>query len=183
MAEDPLNTIAVVPIHPISPIAYWRESFMKKHFALAILAAASFASAAKYGTAGCGVGSLVFGDQKGMIQILAVTTNQYLGQTSSITTGTSNCTEDGVAMADREKALFAEANFNVIKEEMATGKGENLSVLASLYGCSGASVGSFGSAAQANYASIGGTPSALEMLDAIDGMVRSDANLSSCHSN
>jgi hypothetical protein len=157
---------------------------MKKHFALALLAAAGMASAAKYGTAGCGLGSLVFGDQKGMIQILAVTTNDFYGlQTFAITTGTSNCTEDGVALVDRERALFAEANFDVIKQEIAMGKGENVAVLASLYGCDGASVGSFGSAVQASYGTIGKSASAPEMLDAIDGVVRSNAALSTCHSN
>lgn len=157
---------------------------MKKHFALALLAAAGMASAAKYGTAGCGLGSLVFGDQKGMIQILAATTNDFYGlQTFAITTGTSNCTEDGVALVDRERALFAEANFDVIKQEIAMGKGENVSVLASLYGCDASSVGSFGSAVQANYGTIGKSASAPEMLERIDGVVRSDAALSTCHAN
>jgi len=157
---------------------------MKKHFALALLAVASMASAAKYGTAGCGLGSLAFGDQKGMIQIVAATVNNILiPQSSAITTGTSNCTEDGVALVDRERALFAEANFQVIKQEIAMGQGENVAVLASLYGCNGASVGSFGSAVQASYGTIGKSASAPEMLDAIDGVVRSNAALSTCHSN
>ena len=39
-----------------------------------------------YGLAGCGLGSMVFGDQKGMIQILAATTNNTFGtQTFGIT--------------------------------------------------------------------------------------------------
>lgn len=157
---------------------------MKKHFALAFLAVASMASAAKYGTAGCGLGSLAFGDQKGMIQIVAATVNNILvPQTSAITTGTSNCTEDGVALVDRERALFAEANFDVIKQEIAMGQGENVAVLASLYGCDGASVGSFGSAVQASYGTIGKSANAPEMLDAIDGLVRTNAALSTCHSN
>jgi hypothetical protein len=142
------------------------------------------AYAAKYGTAGCGLGSLAFGDQKGMIQIVAATVNDILvPQTSAITTGTSNCTEDGVALIDRERALFAEANFDVIKQEIAMGQGENVAVLASLYGCDGTSVGSFGSAVQASYGTIGKSASAPEMLDAIDGVVRSNAALSTCHSN
>ena len=157
---------------------------MKKHFALALLAVASMASAAKYGTAGCGLGSLAFGDQKGMIQIVAATVNNILiPQSSAITTGTSTCPEDGVALVDRERALFAEANFQVIKQEIAMGQGENVAVLASLYGCNGASVGSFGSAVQASYGTIGKSASAPEMLDAIDGVVRSNAALSTCHSN
>ena len=43
----------------------------------------------KYGTAGCGLGSMAFGDQPGGIQILAATTNGILGnQTFGITFGT-----------------------------------------------------------------------------------------------
>src|SRR5205823_3826374 len=39
-----------------------------------------------YGLAGCGLGSMLFGDQKGMIQILAATTNGTFGsQTFGIT--------------------------------------------------------------------------------------------------
>lgn len=156
---------------------------MKKHFALALLAVVSVASAGKYGTAGCGVGSLVFGDQKGMIQLLAATTNQYFGQTFSITTGTSNCTEDGVALVDRERALFAEANFQDIRTEASQGQGENVAVLATLYGCPQASVTDFGSALKSHYATVGSAATAPEMIQAIDGVVSSDASLASCHAN
>lgn len=149
---------------------------MKKVLAIAVLFAASIASAGKYGTAGCGVGSILFGDQKGPIQILAVTTNQYFGQTFAITTGTSNCTEDGVAMADRERELFAEANFNVLKEEASMGAGENVSVLASLYGCTGASVDAFSAGVQSRYSDIGSATSAGQMLETIDGVAVSTCN-------
>lgn len=156
---------------------------MKHFFALGFFALAAAGSTAMYGSAGCGLGSVLFGDQPGVIQIVAATTNGFYGiQTYAITTGTSNCTEDGVALVDRERALFAEANFEVIKQEIAMGHGENVAVLASLYGCDGASVGSFGSAVQASYGTITKSTSAGEMLDAIDGVVRSDAILSHCRS-
>jgi len=152
---------------------------MKKVLAIAVLCAASIASAGKYGTAGCGLGSIVFGDQKGPIQILAVTSNQFYGiQTFAITTGTSNCTEDGVAMADRERELFAEANFNVIKEEASMGAGENVAVLASLYGCSGASVDAFSAGVQSRYSDIGSATTAGQMLETIDGVA-----VSTCTAN
>ena len=157
---------------------------MKKHFALALLAVATVASAGKYGTAGCGLGSLVLGDQKGMIQIVAATINNIIvPQTSAITTGTSNCTEDGVALVDRERALFAEANFQDIKTEVSQGQGENVAVLATLYGCPQASVTDFGSALKSHYATVGSAATAPEMIQAIDGVVSSDASLSSCHTN
>jgi len=151
---------------------------MKKFLAIAVLATATMASAAKYGTAGCGLGSLVFGDKKGPIQIVALTTNSIAMQTSAITTGTSNCTEDGVAMADRERELFAEANFNLIKEEASQGSGENVAVLASLYGCTGASVQAFSAGVQSRYTDIGNAPSASAMLETLDGVA-----VSTCSAN
>src|SRR3569832_2714255 len=45
-----------------------------------------------YGSAGCGLGSIVFGSQPGFIQILAATTNgTFASQTFGITSGTSDC--------------------------------------------------------------------------------------------
>src|SRR5207302_8961923 len=44
-----------------------------------------------YGLAGCGLGSMIFGDQKGWIQVLAATTNGTFGtQTLVISSGTWN---------------------------------------------------------------------------------------------
>ena len=65
---------------------------MRKLVVIAGLCFATGAMAAdKYGTAGCGLGSLVFGNQKGIVQIFAATTNGLFGsQTFGITTGTSN---------------------------------------------------------------------------------------------
>lgn len=98
------------------------------------LMAAGFAQAKNYGMAGCGLGSLVLG--KSGSQLFAATTNGTMGnQTFGITTGTLNCTDDGVAMNDREQELFTEANFEVLKQEIAMGQGENLYALASLMGC------------------------------------------------
>ena len=76
--------------------------------ALVLAAAAAHADAdvtvsgtkSTYGTAGCGLGSMIFGDQKGAIQILAATTNSIFGtQTFGITTGTSNCGEAVICTA------------------------------------------------------------------------------------
>ena len=48
--------------------------------------------AAKYGPAGCGLGSLIFDADSGWTQIFAATTNGTSGnQTFGITSGTSNC--------------------------------------------------------------------------------------------
>jgi hypothetical protein len=90
-----------------------------------------------YGMAGCGLGSMLFGqDNSKLMQILAATTNGTVGnQTFGITSGTSNCVESGVVKAEREQAAFAEVNFTDLKRNMASGGGEFLASFSTLLGC------------------------------------------------
>ncbi len=123
---------------------------MKKTLVLLVAGFAMASSAANYGMAGCGLGSIVMG-AKGS-QVSAATTNgTSYSQMFGITTGTSNCAEDGVALRQSEVNSFAEANFESLKSEMAQGQGENLEVLASLMGCDASRLGS---AVRADYGSI-----------------------------
>ncbi len=87
--------------------------------------------------AGCGLGSLVIQDNSKWSQVGAAFLNGTGYQTFGITTGTSNCTEDGVASASREKDAFVEANIADIRRDLSVGSGDYLSSLASLYGCKG----------------------------------------------
>jgi hypothetical protein len=142
-----------------------------------VMAGASTASAKKYGTAGCGLGSMIFHDQKGLIQIVAATTNGTSGnQTFAISTGTLNCSEDGLAMADKEKEFFASANYESLMQEMAQGKGENLQAMASLYGCGN---DAFAASVKSNYSRIFPTPetNSSAMLTNLDGVIASDVSL------
>ena len=86
-----------------------------------------------YGLAGCGLGSMVFGDQKGMIQILAATTNNTFGtQTFGITSGTSNCVES----AGTQGAMtFIEGNREALAKDAARGSGETITTLSAMAGC------------------------------------------------
>src|SRR3954471_12393936 len=87
-----------------------------------------------YGTAGCGLGSMIFGDQKGAIQILAATTNTTFGtQTFGITTGTSNCGEAAVGTAATKS--FIEGNREVLAKDAARGSGETIIALSAMAGC------------------------------------------------
>ncbi|MGE3262201.1 MAG: DUF3015 family protein [Bacteriovoracia bacterium] len=87
--------------------------------------------------AGCGLGSMVVDDPTKWSQVLAATVNGTGSQTIGITFGTSNCVEDGVSSAAREKDAFVEANYAELRRDLATGSGAYLSSLASLYGCKG----------------------------------------------
>jgi hypothetical protein len=87
----------------------------------------------KYGTAGCGLGSMAFGDQKGGIQILAATINGILGnQTFGITFGTSNCGQSMFARGTRD---FVEANREALAKDVARGEGEAIGALTVINRC------------------------------------------------
>jgi hypothetical protein len=104
-----------------------------------------------YGAAGCGVGSLIFGDQPGMVQVLAATTNGTLGnQTFGITTGTLNCGEAAVGRGGA--SLFIEANKEALAKDAARGSGETIVTLSHLAGCMDASA--VGAKLQQNYSSV-----------------------------
>ena len=96
--------------------------------------------------AGCGLGSLAIQDNSKWSQVGAAFLNGTGMQTFGITFGTSNCTEDGVASASREKDAFVEANIADIRRDLSVGQGEYLSSLASYYGCKGPQADSFGRA-------------------------------------
>ena len=96
--------------------------------------------------AGCGLGSMVVGENSKWAQVGAAFLNGTGFQTFGITFGTSNCTEDGVATASREKDAFVEANIADIRRDISVGSGEYLSSLASFYGCKGNDSAAFGKA-------------------------------------
>ena len=66
-------------------------------------------------------------------QILVATINNTVSpQTSAITSGTSECSEDGMVKSNYKVDVFANVNFENLKQDMAQGDGEYLASLASL---------------------------------------------------
>ncbi len=103
-----------------------------------------------YGTAGCGLGSLAFGNQPGAIQILAATTNGLFGtQTFGITTGTSNC---GSGVMSSGTMKFVEANREVLAKDISRGQGEAIGALAVINACQDSA--KVGAALQKNFSAI-----------------------------
>jgi len=98
-----------------------------------------------YGTAGCGLGSLAFGNQQGPIQIFAATLNSTGVQTFGITTGTSNCGPGLFAKA--EINTFIQSNSVALENDIVRGQGETLSTLNNMLGCDA----QFSSTLQQNY--------------------------------
>jgi hypothetical protein len=139
------------------------------------------AISAGYGSAGCGLGAVVFGSKPGMIQILAATTNgTFASQTFGITTGTSEC-GGGVVKVQSEQKIYAYNNFGQLQKEIAQGKGERLQTLAYMMGCNANTVDKFSSVAQQNYGQIFAdqkTDSDI-MLNKIRAAALADAALSS----
>lgn len=112
---------------------------MKKIVLAATLCAAALfattsASAQAYGDAGCGLGSMIFGDQPGVVQILAATTNGTFGnQTFGITTGTSNCGGLSGDVASVENYIVT--NRHAVATDAARGGGDAIESLTVLAGC------------------------------------------------
>jgi len=86
-----------------------------------------------YGTAGCGLGSIVFGETPGLVQLFASTTNDFSGtQTFGITSGTSNC---GASAKQARANQFIEVNKVALDNDLARGTGESISALQQVMGC------------------------------------------------
>lgn len=149
--------------------------------ALLLVAGSQVASAANYGMAGCGLGSLVF-DSEGS-QISAGTTNALgYNQGFAISSGTSNCVDaNGAAQISAQEKFFA-ANLKTLSRELAQGDGEYVRALARTMGCSDAVHGAFGAEMQKQYSYIFSAPGAMSMLGRVRSTIHSSKDLNgSCN--
>ena len=125
---------------------------MKKLLIVVLILLSSTSFAAKYGSAGCGLGSMIFeGDQTWWKQVLAATTNTTGMQTIAISLGTSNCDSPAPLKVGQIEA-FVEANRAALASDIARGQGETVVGLSNVYGCSNKS--EFGRALKSNYSTI-----------------------------
>ncbi len=104
-----------------------------------------------YGVAGCGLGSLAFGNQPGFMQVFAATLNSTGVQTFGITTGTSNC--GAGVFAKEEINTFIQSNSVALENDIVRGQGETLSTLNNMLGCDA----QFNATLQKNYKNLYGT--------------------------
>src|SRR3982751_4403555 len=132
---------------------------------------------ATYGMAGCGLGSLIFGDQQGAVQILASTTNGVFGsQTFGISSGTSNCVEGATGTSGTR--AFIEGNREALAKEAARGGGENITTLTAIAGCKDAKA--VGTTLQKRFARLfpaGGNASAVQVSQNVIDELRADSSL------
>ncbi len=134
-------------------------------------------AARKYGMAGCGLGSMVFGT--GNPQISAATTNNSFGQPYAITTGTSNCSPEPEATAVLKQESFVVANYATLSKELAQGQGQSVAGLAEVLGCESSVLPEFGSFAQSKYDALFLAPGSMAMLDKLKLEMASNETLSS----
>jgi len=138
---------------------------------------ASSAFAAKYGSAGCGLGSMVFeGDQTWWKQVLSATTNGTSGsQTFGISTGTSNCDSPAPLKMSQVEA-YVEANKVALANDVAKGNGETITNLSKVYGCD--NTANFGKALKSNYKSIfsNANASSTEITNSLNTVAASSCN-------
>jgi len=148
-------------------------------FAIVMASGAAFAAGGgglmgngKYGSAGCGLGSLVFENQAGPVQILAATTNGTSGsQTFGMTTGTSNCPSAFKEASNERLNEFAVANLDALAKDIARGQGESLDALAELMGISVDQRAETYAKLQSNFASIF-TSEKVQAPEVVDNIVR-----------
>ncbi len=95
-----------------------------------------------YGPAGCGLGSMIIGNDPGIMQIFAMTTNGIsANQLFGITTGTLGCDVGGDGKTAK---VFVEGNREALAKDISRGSGESLATLSRIGGCSGdAALGSY----------------------------------------
>ncbi|HUJ60955.1 MAG TPA: DUF3015 family protein [Kofleriaceae bacterium] len=130
-----------------------------------------------YGTAGCGLGSIVLGNKPGIMQIFAATTNgTFASQTFGITSGTSNCSDTGGGPSSAK--AFIETNRDALAKDISRGRGETINNLATLSGCADANA--VGATLQKNFKTIFPTADVTntDVSGSVVNVLRSDKSLS-----
>lgn len=134
------------------------------------VAMASTSFAGSYGAAGCGLGSVIFKDQPGPIQVVAATTNGISGnQTFGITSGTLNCGSPLFA-SNNQINHFVAQNMDTLARDIAQGQGVTLTAFAELLQIPAAEQDEFARKLQANFDKVF-TSDQVVMADVIDNTV------------
>ena len=131
---------------------------------------------------GCGVGTMIWKGNSGIIfQLLGTCTNGIMGnQTFGITTGTLGCKSGGVITMNQRVNMFASANIDKLAADMASGQGETLDALGTLYGMTAADKVVFSQLMKDNFAVIFSSQNltAGDMVQSMQSLMASDAQLS-----
>lgn len=135
---------------------------MKKLLATLVILAltAAPALAVPPSNCGCGIGTMVFEGQDGLIsQVCAATTNGIFGnQTFGISTGTLGCDRPAAFVQNEEVNRFVSENMDNLAVDIATGQGESLDALSEMIQVPSEKRADFNAALQAHFETIYPTP-------------------------
>ena len=151
-------------------------------FFLVLIISSIISSKSFAGDSGCGLGSLIIQKNSKLLQLFGMTTNgTFSSQAFGITSGTSNCSANGIVFSDKEATVYAEANLQNLKIDMARGSGESLTAFAQILGCQAEATSAFGAMTQKHYEHIFPTAKVLpsQVLESIKSEIRNDKILSS----
>ncbi len=111
-------------------------------------------------TSGCGLGSVLFEGQSGVLMnILAQTTNGFYSTNNfAITTGTSECDASDSVMNEMMQEQFVSVNYDNLSGEMAQGHGQYVTAMADLMGCPAATRETFARMSQEKYPELFSAP-------------------------
>lgn len=151
--------------------------------ALSLVVALPTAALAAEGADGsCGVGSLIFKGQSGVLpQILAITTNgSTLNQMFGVSSGTLGCSPNATVHSNMKTAMFIDGNKDQLARDMSVGSGETLASLSHLLGVETKDQAAFNRLAKDNVARIFATDSVAteQVIAALRDVLASDATLS-----
>ena len=132
-------------------------------------------AAEKFGMAGCGLGSMMFGSD---MQVLAATFNSTgANQGFGISSGTSNCLQENAAVALKTQQEFFATNITHLSKEMAQGNGDYVRAFAKTMGCNEAINNAFASEMQKSYDYIFSAPGAMASLERVRATIHSNKDL------
>jgi len=118
-----------------------------------VLVGASVAQAEDQ-SSGCGLGWKVTQRMSLVSSSIRSTTNEFLPNTFSMTSGTSGCAQHEIVKNDAKAVEFAVMNYDSLVQEMAEGRGEYLKSFGQTLGCNSAALDRFNGFTQARYHSI-----------------------------
>lgn len=148
-----------------------KRSIVAVVLAMSLMAAGSAFAAEGYGSAGCGLGSMVLGSEPGFVQVFAATTNGTSGnQTFGITSGTSNCDKHAQFSSNERLNQFVRENMDNLAKDVAMGHGESLDSLAELMGVSADKRPGVYAKLQTNFSNIFSSEK-VEFADVVDSIV------------
>jgi hypothetical protein len=105
-------------------------------------------------SSGCGLGWQVTQRMSLLSSAIRSTTDAFLPNTFSMTSGTSGCAHHDIVKNDEKAVLFAANNYDSLIVEMAQGSGEFLEGFAQALGCNEATFSKFSAFTQSRYQKI-----------------------------